>query len=208
MSTEPGRDPAPAGAEPEVDLRMKPFDRLIQKRRIDQVAPYVHPGARVLDIGSADGKLFRRFEGKMGEGIGIDPGLERVVEGDGWSLHPGWFPQDLPDAEPFDVIAMLAVLEHIPPDEQGKVARDVAALLKPGGHLVVTVPSLLVDPIVEVLMKLRIMTAVGFEQHYGFDPSTTPEVMSVDGVRCVKRKRFELGLNNAYVFRQEREPSA
>jgi 2-polyprenyl-3-methyl-5-hydroxy-6-metoxy-1,4-benzoquinol methylase len=197
MSTSP--------AEPAVDLRMKPFDRLIQKRRIDQVAPYIEPGARVLDIGSADGKLFRRFEEKIGEGIGIDPGLEHVVEGDGWSLHPGWFPEDLPDTQPFDVIAMLAVLEHIPADEQEQVARDVASLLRPGGHLVVTVPSLLVDPIVDVLVKLRIMTAVAFEQHYGFDPSTTPEVMSVDGMRLVKRKRFELGLNNAYVFRQDRD---
>jgi SAM-dependent methyltransferase len=197
MSTSP--------AEPAVDLRMKPFDRFIQKRRIDQMAPYIKPGMRVLDIGSADGKLFRRFEGKIGDGVGIDPGLERVVEGDGWALHPGWFPEDLPDSDPFDVIAMLAVLEHIPPDEQGQVARDCARLLKPGGHLVTTVPSLLVDPIVEVLTKLRIMTAVAFEQHYGFDPSTTPDVMSVDGMRLVKRKRFELGLNYAFVFRKERD---
>lgn len=190
--------------QPAVDLRMKPFDRLIQHRRIDQTAKYIRPGVRVLDIGSADGALFRRFEGTIGEGIGIDPGLEREVEGNGWRLIPGWFPRDLPDSEPFDVIALLAVLEHIPSDEQGQFARDCARLLKPGGHLIVTVPSLLVDPIAKTLSKLRIMTAVALDQHYGFDARDTPEILSVDGLRLVKSKRFELGLNHAFVFRQNR----
>jgi len=193
-----------AGAEPAVDLRMKPFDRLIQKRRIDQTAKYIRPGVRVLDIGSADGALFRRFEGAIGEGVGIDPGLEGEVEGNGWRLVPGWFPDDLPDSEPFDVIALLAVLEHIPSDEQSQLARDCARLLKPGGHLIVTVPSLLVDPIAKALTRLRIMTAVALEQHYGFDARDTPDVLSVDGLRLVKAKRFELGLNHAFVFRQTR----
>lgn len=190
--------------QPAVDLRMKPFDRLIQRRRIDQTAKYLRPGVRVLDIGSADGALFRRFEGTIADGVGIDPGLERDVEGNGWRLVAGWFPDDLPDSEPFDVIALLAVLEHIPSDEQGQLARDCARLLKPGGHLIVTVPSLLVDPIAKTLTRLRIMTAVALEQHYGFDARDTPDVLSVDGLRLVKAKRFELGLNHAFVFRQTR----
>lgn len=184
------------------DLRMKPFDRLIRNWRISKAAPYVKSGSRVLDIGSADGALFERFESVMDEGLGIDSALEQPIAGRNWRLIKGWFPEDLPDAKPFDVITMLAVLEHIPPGEQASMAREVAARLKPGGHLVITVPSPLVDPIVDALVKLRVMRAVGFEQHWGFDATTTPEVFAPGGLTVAKAKRFQLGLNNLYVLRK------
>ena len=185
------------------DLRMKPFDKLIRDWRISKAAPYVKTGSRVLDIGSADGALFQRYEPVMGEGLGIDSGLEQPIEGRNWRLIKGWFPEDLPDSEPFDVITMLAVLEHIPPTEQATMAREVALRLKPGGHLVITVPSPMVDPIVDALIKLRVMRAVGFEQHWGFDPTTTPEVFAPGGLAVAKARRFQLGLNNLYVLRKD-----
>jgi 2-polyprenyl-3-methyl-5-hydroxy-6-metoxy-1,4-benzoquinol methylase len=196
-------EPATTDGRKVADLRMKPFDKLLRNWRISKAAPYVKPGSRVLDIGSADGALFERFEATMGEGLGIDSGLERPIEGRNWRLIKGWFPEDLPDAEPFDVITMLAVLEHIPPAEQPAMAREVAGRLKPGGHLVITVPSTLVDPIVDTLVKLRLMRAVGIEQHWGFDPTTTPEVFAPGGLVVAKARRFQLGLNNLYVLRKD-----
>lgn len=184
------------------DLRMKPFDKLLRNWRISKAAPYVETGSRILDIGSADGAVFERFERVMGEGLGIDSGLEQPIEGRNWRLIRGWFPEDLPDSQPFDVITMLAVLEHIPPDEQARMAHEVAARLKPGGHLVITVPSTLVDPIVDTLVKLRLMRAVGIEQHWGFDPNTTPKVFAPGGLAVAKARRFQLGLNNLYVLRK------
>lgn len=185
------------------DLRMKPFDKMLRNWRISKVGPYIKTGHRVLDIGSADGALFERYELIMGQGLGIDSGLEQPLEGRNWRLVKGWFPEDLPDAEPFDVITMLAVLEHIPPAEQEAMARAVANSLKPGGHLVITVPSTLVDPIVDTLVKLRLMRAVGIEQHWGFDPSSTPEVFAPGGLEVVKSRHFQLGLNNLYVLRKK-----
>lgn len=196
-----------AGTPPEperkvADLRMKPFDKLLRNWRISKAAPYVKPGARVLDIGSADGALFQRFERTMDEGIGIDSGLPAPVSGPNWRLVKGWFPEDLPATEPFDLITMLAVLEHIPPAEQSRLARECADRLKPGGHLVITVPSTLVDPIVDTLVRLRLMRAVGIEQHWGFDPTTTPDLFAPAGLEVAKAKRFQLGLNNLFVLRK------
>lgn len=195
-----------AGGRTVADLRMKPFDKLLRNWRISKASPYIKTGHRVLDIGSADGALFERFELIMGEGLGIDSGLETPLEGRNWRLIKGWFPEDLPASGPFDVITMLAVLEHVPPSEQPAMASAVAERLKPGGHLVITVPSTLVDPIVDTLVKLRLMRAVGIEQHWGFDPTTTPEVFAAGALELVKSRRFQLGLNNLFVLRKKPGP--
>jgi SAM-dependent methyltransferase len=186
------------------DLRMKPLDRLLAHWRISKVAPFVRPGSRVLDIGSADGALFRRFEATIGEGIGIDSGLDADVVGSNWRLIKGWFPDDLPDSVPFDLITMLAFLEHVPPEEQPDVARACAERLAPGGHVVITVPSTLVDPIVHALVRIRVLRGIGIEQHWGFDPRATPRLFAPTGLVTVRARRFQLGLNYLYALRRGR----
>lgn len=202
MGSSAERPPGEAPARQVADLRMTRFDRLLQRWRLAKVAPYVTPGARVLDVGSADGALFRRFGERIAHGIGIDSGLEACVAGERWKLVAGWFPDDLPEAGSFDLIALLAVLEHLPAGEQRAVARECAQRLSPGGHVVITVPSKLVDPIVQALVALRVMRAVGFEQHHGYDPARTPELFCSAGLELVRRERFQLGLNNLFVFRK------
>ena len=101
---------------------MKTVDRMLQQWRIGKVRPYVSQGARVLDLGCAGGYLYRRLQSTVGEVVGIDPTLDRSVEIGRCRLIAGRFPEDLPDAEPFDAITMLAVLEHIPLDEQPRLA--------------------------------------------------------------------------------------
>src|SRR5262245_14937041 len=97
---------------------MKFLDRLLQRWRIRKARPYITTGSRVLDVGCADGELFRCVPG-LGEGVGVDPDLsEPFVALPHAVLLRGFFPQALPDDRPFDVITLLAVLEHVPPDRQ------------------------------------------------------------------------------------------
>ncbi len=181
---------------------MKPFDRILRDWRIAKAGPWIRPGTRVLDIGSADGALFERHELVIREGVGIDSGLDAPLRCRNWRLINGWFPEDLPELEPFDVITMLAVLEHVPPAQQRSVARAVGERLRPGGHLVITVPSRLVDPIADALVRLRVMRAVGIEQHWGFDPRDAPGLFEGEGLEVVRSRRFQLGLNNLFVLRK------
>lgn len=179
---------------------MTALDRLLQRWRFAKARPYIDAGDRVLDIGCLQGDLFRHFETTIAEGVGIDPLLPEPAEGPKWKLIPGWFPDDLPDADPFDAIVMLALLEHIPPAEQPRLVRDCAQRLKPGGHLVITVPSPLVDRILAVLVRLRLIDGMSLEQHYGFRPAQTPSLLSGTELELVKAQRFQLGLNNLFVF--------
>lgn len=180
---------------------MKPLDRLLQRIRIRKVAPYIKPGARLLDVGCADGALARLVAGL--DYVGIDP--EAPVEASAprcrfvRDVFPG---VGLPSPERFDVITALAVLEHVPQEAQAAFAQACARHLVSGGRLLLTVPSKWVDPILDVLMKVHVIDGMETEQHYGFDAASTRGVFEPHGFRLEVHQRFELGLNHLFVFRR------
>ena len=102
----------------------------------------------------------------------------------------------------FDAITMLAVLEHVPTDAQAGLAQACAIHLRPGGQLIITVPSPAVDRILEVLMALRLVHGMSVEQHYGFDTESVPAIFSGHGLGLTVHRRFQCGLNNLFVFRR------
>jgi 2-polyprenyl-3-methyl-5-hydroxy-6-metoxy-1,4-benzoquinol methylase len=179
---------------------MKALDRLLQRWRIAKVRPFIAPGSRVLDIGCSNGELFDQCGSRIREGIGIDPGLRESRTTGSIQLLRGLFPDALPDGRPFDAIAMLAVLEHIPRSQQASLAKDCSRFLRPGGILAVTVPSPFVDRVLTLLKALRLIDGMSLEQHYGFEPSTTVTIFAVDGLVPLKVGKFQLGLNNLFVF--------
>jgi SAM-dependent methyltransferase len=104
----------------------------------------------------------------------------------------------------FDTILMLATLEHI--RDKSPLGREGFRLLRPGGRLIVTVPTPTVDPIVAALHWLRLADGMSLEEHHGFDPRTTPEIFGQFGFELEHRRRFQLGLNYLYVLRKPRSP--
>jgi 2-polyprenyl-3-methyl-5-hydroxy-6-metoxy-1,4-benzoquinol methylase len=179
---------------------VKYLDRVLQSWRIRKAAAFIEPGVAVLDIGCADGALFR-FLSNHGDSAGVDPDLEEPITPiPKVEFYAGFFPEVLPHARKFDVITMLAVLEHIPADRLNTLARDCAAHLKREGKLIITVPSPLVDYLLAVLKWLRIIDGMSLEQHHGFEVKSTPDVFRPHGFNLLVRKSFQLGLNNLFVF--------
>jgi len=178
---------------------MKTVDRILQNWRIDKAKPYIDDGSSVLDIGCADATLFKRI-GTIGRYVGVDPHLEVSVEDDRARLVRGIFPE-VPEAdEKFDCITLLACLEHVPLDQQKEVAERCFSLLKDGGRLIVTVPDAKVDHILAVLKALRLIDGMELDEHYHFDVSATPSLFEAAGLTLKKYERFQLGLNNLFVF--------
>ena len=182
---------------------MKYLDRVLQRWRIAQARPYIENGSRVLDIGCADGSLFQQLGSRINEGIGVDPDLHENTAVGNVQLVKGFFPDAIRDARHFDVITMLAVLEHVPASACSKLAADCAAYLRPGGYLVITVPSPLVDHILNMLSALRLIDGMSLEQHHGFDVTQTPGIFIPAQFRLVRHSRFQLGLNNLFVFQHQ-----
>jgi 2-polyprenyl-3-methyl-5-hydroxy-6-metoxy-1,4-benzoquinol methylase len=178
---------------------VKSLDRFLQRWRIRVARPFVPPGARVLDIGCADAALLRHVP-HIGEYVGIDPDLDHTSHNGRVALVHGRFPGDLPDERPFDTIAMLAVLEHVPTERLAALAADCARFLKPGGRLIATVPSRCVDRVVGALAVARVLDGMSLDEHHGFDAGRTPSVFAAAGLKLIASRGFQLGLNNLFVF--------
>ena len=179
---------------------MKPLDRLFQWWRVQRVRPYLPPQARILDIGCGDGGFFRALGDRVADGVGLDSALPAPVDAGRYRLIRGSFPDAVPSGTPpFDAITMMAVLEHVPPSQQPRLADACHALLKPAGRLIITVPSPAVDRILHALKFLPwLYEGHSLEQHYGYDVRRTPELFA--SLRLMAAKKFQLGLNNLFVF--------
>ena len=100
------------------------------------------PRRRILDVGCGDGLFFEAL-GRFGavEGLEADPTLVRDPR---WrsKIRVGTLGPDFPfrAEEPRDLLLMLDVLEHI--EDDGAALRSARGALRPGGHLLVTVPAL------------------------------------------------------------------
>ena len=179
---------------------MKLIDTLLQKTRIRQASRFIRKGDSVLDIGSSDGVMFQYLKGVLSEGIGIDPLLEKELVAAHYRLIPGFFPEVAPRNKTFDVVTMLAVLEHIPIDSQKALVKACWEKLKPDGRVIITVPSPKVDHILAVLKTLRLIDGMSLEEHYGFKPDHTSRLFGPPYFREIYHSTFQFGLNNLFVF--------
>lgn len=178
---------------------MKGFDRFLQRKRIEKARPYIHPGHRILDIGCGEGALFKLLGENFLRGVGIDPTLNEKVSTAKYDLMPGLFPQDLHTTEKFDIIIMLAVIEHFPDHQMKSLEENCNRFLVEKGRVIITVPSELVDYILKVLIFFRIVDGMALEEHHGFKPNDTITLFSKE-FKLIKREKFQLGLNNLFVF--------
>jgi SAM-dependent methyltransferase len=109
---------------------------------LDRVRP---PGGwrRALDVGCGDGLLFPALRGYAAAVEGIEPDaalVSRAAREDG-TIHVRPFDASFAPGRVFDLVLFLDVLEHL--DDPGTAVAHAAALMAPGGTLLVTVPAFL-----------------------------------------------------------------
>jgi 2-polyprenyl-3-methyl-5-hydroxy-6-metoxy-1,4-benzoquinol methylase len=167
---------------------------------------HIHKGSVVLDIGCNKGEFFQRIKNKIACYVGIDPGISTMIESPNFVLLPGSFPENLPKYfSDFSVVCALAVVEHIPSNKQRQFAANLFSVLRPNGTLIITTPSPVVDKILDLLIRIHMIDGMSAEQHYGFNPESLPSLYSDIGFTLRKRRKFELGLNNLFIFQKHLE---
>jgi SAM-dependent methyltransferase len=176
------------------------FDTWLAWLRYRAVLPHLRPDARVCDIGcGVDMQFLRWAQGRIGFGVGLDlqkfsqrADPRRVIRTDvtkGLPVRDGQF----------DHAVMLAVLEHL--REPEATLREVFRILAPGGSLILTWPSALIDPTLKILHRSRIVSdEMASDQHQDRLPvvALLALLRGIGFERCV-HQTFEFGLNNLLV---------
>lgn len=162
-------------------------------------ARWIPEGSRVLDIGCHQGEFLEMLGKKIVSSVGIDPLLQPGKDSKGHQLFSMEFQRDLPfDDGSFDVVVLLATIEHM--QHKSDVAKESGRLLRKGGRVVITVPSLLVDKILSILLFFHIVDGMSLEEHHGFSPDDLPAIFLPEGFKLEQVSRFQFGLNNLFVF--------
>jgi len=176
------------------------IDHFIAKMRFRAAYPHLKPGSRVCDLGCGLEMAFLDFaEDKIAQGVGVDDQVENRTHGRWQSVHADLKSRlPLSDAQ-FDHVTMLAVFEHL--DEPESVLREAFRILVPGGSLIMTWPAAIVDPILNVLHTLHLISdEMESDEHQKRVPvSEVRRLLQAAGFLQFYHRKFELGLNNLLV---------
>jgi SAM-dependent methyltransferase len=179
---------------------MRFFDGILQNWSTRVVRSWIPIGARVLDIGCHHGEFLRSLGDSIGPSVGLDP--RAVAETNArFCLVPEEFrePAPFPDAS-FDIVVLLATLGQI--REKEALARECYRLLRPGGRVIVTVPSRWMGSILMLLGRFGLVDGRMVTVPHRYDPRTCPPLFVQHHFALEMWRRFQLGLNHLFVFRK------
>jgi SAM-dependent methyltransferase len=179
---------------------MRLLDRILQRWRAIKARRFVRDGARILDIGCHHGEFFNELGPRIEASVGFDPLAVESADSRHQFVRGMFCPPTPFDDESFDAVVMLATLEHI--QEKNSLAEELFRLLAPGGRVIITVPSKMVDHIVEWLCRFRLCDGMSLDEHHGYDPLQTPVVFGRHGFELECHRRFQFGLNHLFVLRK------
>ena len=132
-------------------------------------------------------------------GVGLDDQVADGMQGR-WQRVRGDLrsPLPFPDGN-FDHVVMLAVLEHL--TEPEKVLSEAYRVIASQGSLILTWPSAMVDPILNTLHALHLISdEMESDEHQKRIPvETLQQMLQRIGFQKFLHRRFEVGLNNLMV---------
>ena len=175
------------------------MEPVLQRLRLKRILPVIMQcrGGSLLDIGCGpDYRLLKSVEPIMGQAVGIDQNVSDDKRGKIRLL--GMTVEDaLPFAEKeFDVVTMLAVLEHL--STPTSVMHEIRRVLRPGGKVVLTVPSRAAKPVLEFLaFRLGIVSSVQIADHKKyFNKKDLVALFTETGFIIENHSYFQAGMNN------------
>jgi ubiquinone/menaquinone biosynthesis C-methylase UbiE len=114
------------------------------------LAKLVGRGEAMLDLGCGTGHMLVRFRDRFGRAIGVDHsvGMIRQAEKNLAAAGRAAAKFELTDvfefvrahADRYELVTCVGLLHHLDPATLPQALRDIARLMKPGGHLVIAEP--------------------------------------------------------------------
>ncbi|MCP4176666.1 MAG: glycosyltransferase [bacterium] len=180
---------------------LEPFLRFCRRNKIVNIIKNINH-CQLMDIGCGyNHKFLSQVEKHIDLGVGID---FKVPELNGKKIKTKTMRLDdkLPYGESsFDIVTMLAVLEHL--SKPNELIKEIHRVLKPGGKLLLTVPSKKAQPVLEFLaFKLHIISQKEIMDHKNYynRKELSNLVSDIDGFEIEYHEYFQLKFNNYCVI--------
>jgi len=146
-------------------MRDQLLEKIFRWLRFHKVVRHVPEGSVLCDIGCGHHCTFLdSVKSKLSRGIGLD---QDVVGGQYNNIDLVNANLEKPlslSSESVDVVSILAVLEHI--ENDAAMLKECLRILKPGGLLLITVPTHINQPVGEFLAyKLKLLEESGYRDH-------------------------------------------
>lgn len=144
---------------------------------------------KIIDMGSGKGLLINQLRQKGYDAYGIDlTPSENVIAAD--------LNKTLPvETNAIDIVTSLANIEHLEKPEINLA--EIYRIMKPGGKLILTTPSLAAKPILEfIAYKLKIIDEAEIRDHkFYYTKQTLSRDLVKVGFSNFRLSTFQLGLN-------------
>ena len=150
---------------------------------LDRIAEYTRPPGRLLDFGAGWGFFLASAAERGWDVSGIEPTPGHALyarEKLGLDVRPDYLHEDTFEHDSFDVVTSLQVFEHV--DEPAAELEKLFRVLKPGGLLVIEIPS--IDSPLVRLMKSRHRHFVP-DHFWYFDKTTLPAFVEQGGFEII-----------------------
>jgi SAM-dependent methyltransferase len=177
------------------------IDFFIQKKRIALIDRFVPQNSYILDIGCGYyPQNLISLEGKINKGVGIDMDIPATSQSNKISFVKCNIERTLPfpDNE-FDCVTILAVLEHL--EYPAEIIKECHRILKPGGRIIITVPSNYSRPLLLALAGIGLISREEISGHKNYFSKKELEKMLFDAqFRKIKSRHYNLFMNLLSVF--------
>jgi 2-polyprenyl-3-methyl-5-hydroxy-6-metoxy-1,4-benzoquinol methylase len=180
------------------------LDKFLSQWRAKFILPYLNQSSVLCDIGCGqEGKILVSVADRIKEGYGFDFNLKSDVRP---KKNVFLSNRDFLQCEnKFDIIILLAVLEHLPyPDSVEKMLSGIYEKLNDDGVFIMTTPDRRAKWLLEFLAyKLHIINEEEIRDHkHYFDRVELLEFIKKSGFNEVKHKYFQFRLNNLVICKK------
>lgn len=174
------------------------LEPLLRWFRFRKVISHVPHGVRLLDVGCGRTAAFlQAVSPRIDYGVGVDFKVKEMQLNNIQTVQLK-LAEELPFADSsFDVVTLLAVLEHI--EHEKPILKEIRRVLKPGGKLILTVPSVWSQPILEFLSyRLKIVDEAEIRDHKRYYNRDRLKQVLIEQTQFsnFSHHYFQLGMNN------------
>ena len=179
------------------------IDLFIARIRMSKVAGFVKNGDNILDFGCGNQSLLlETMNNKLKSGIGVDYDTENRKKGNVEYVRFK-FLNKLPFKNDFfDKVFLLAVLEHIDPNNVKILFNEFYRILKPKGIIILTTPTPHSKKILEFLAyKLHLISETEVRDHKMYYDRKKIEDL-IPNLQIINYELFGFGLNSLCVIKK------